>query len=103
MGTNFYADEVAHGQTVTHHIGKRSFGWPFLFNNAKTPDEWRSFLLAPMTSDVYDEYGSSIRPSDFWRMVDNRPAKDLPPKAERRYYSRDHKGYWSVRFDGEWS
>lgn len=102
MGTNYYADQVQHGKVFTHHIGKASFGWPFIFNAARTPSEWREFLDDPMTSMVYDEYGTSWRASDLWRIIDGR-TKELPPKADFQSYTTDENGYVSTKFRGDWS
>lgn len=77
MGTNYYAHFNAcktcgHCKKVSH-IGKKSYGWKFMFLGYKPElicaDQWHEILSMDGVV-IKDEFDEEIRLQDFWEMVD---------------------------------
>lgn len=102
MGTNFYAHikpskeqheemvkllnqkqyeqlkEMINDVMVKYHIGKRSYGWQFLFSPHKSKNAWEQEMpwentlqsikdfLAREDVEICDEYGTQFTPEQFW-------------------------------------
>jgi hypothetical protein len=107
MGTNFYCkhipteeeynkmqealtnqqldklEELLNEAKKEYHIGKRSYGWQFLFaphiklrvgfeNSGKAVSPWENTLaslkeyLSRPDVEIYDEYGRKFTPDEFW-------------------------------------
>lgn len=107
MGTNFYAkhipteaeceemqkaltdrqldklEELINKSKRKYHIGKRSYGWQFLFaphiklrdgfgNSGEVVSPWENTLaslkeyLSRPDVEIYDEYGQKFTPDEFW-------------------------------------
>lgn len=101
MGTNFYArhipteseyeemqkalankqldklKELLHNAKREYHIGKRSYGWQFLFaphinNSGEVVSPWENTLgslkeyLSRPDVEICDEYGDKFTPDEFW-------------------------------------
>ena len=80
MGTNFYyREEFNVCQTCKRphevkeiHIGKRSYGWNFLFSSyKKSYEEWVKFIKKH-PDNLYDEYKRKVTADE---MIDNFNAK----------------------------
>lgn len=72
MGTNFYVRvRKENGEFESVHIGKRSAGWKFLFQD--NPQYYRptrrdiNRFLVLHKNNFYDEYGELQDPEDFWK------------------------------------
>lgn len=74
MGTNYYTrinccDKCGRYDEI--HIGKKSFGWKFLFapnyeHNISTFQEWKTFLA---DKKIWDEYRRNVPMDEFLEMI----------------------------------
>lgn len=87
MGTNFYADVIATGETF--HLGERSSGWRFLFH--APANSWRSVReltqwLETTPVRIYGDNGDgrNWNPVAFMRMATewNADSGHLPSSAD---------------------
>lgn len=122
MGTNFYIkkrlsqkkknelikyiqtdqyDEVIKELPKTIHLGKRSYGWKFLWdaNDFKyfkpTKDSFERFLKSGL---IFDEYGKQFSYEDF---IENEVGKSLDQGYDAESYDKDHPNessdFWAYR------
>lgn len=103
MGTNYYIDNPAFGSLCEGcrennrlHIGKNSSGWAFSFQaypamNLVSRKDWeRAVLKAGL---VFDEYGDSYTPREFWTIVDaSRRLYDNGSEPMSMYRYLEEKG-----------
>jgi hypothetical protein len=83
MGTNYYlvGPPAPWGEPTRLHIGKKSYGWVFLFRAYDFPhktiartQQWQALLedlVGIGDCTIEDEYEAEISYSDFWAMVVN--------------------------------
>ena len=111
MGTNYYYDEpeekcpaCSHVKSDSRiHIGKSSFGWPFLVRvypefGITTLDAWKKIL--PSAGRIYDEYERDVTIDELMRTITER---DHPNGLQRN--DSDHiygrgEGTWDY-LEGE--
>lgn len=93
MGTNYYwrpACDVCgctHERPPREHIGKSSGGWTFGFHateEIRSAKQWKQ--VTGGKGEIVNEYGETIKPEDFWRMVDHRRDAKLNFSVEHPRY-----------------
>lgn len=127
MGTNFYLvrklddtqmvkamtllinhdyEEVKETLPQAIHIGKSSAGWQFCFNH----NNWKYFHSKPsleeflVSGTIYDEYGRSVSPEDFWGKVHSKKEglnhttymerwEEIHPGTPRPYYEHEPQDF----------
>lgn len=109
MGTNYYV--TGPGTELTEltesgpglHIGKKSFGWDFLFRGhpdlgLTTVAKWREFVSQP-GREIISEYHAIEDVDEFFKMATERPADAqrrgarLRPHADETYFRQDRRYY----------
>ena len=116
MGTNYYlrTDVCPHCNRERErvHVGKSSFGWPFLFRGYREwpPDgvphpitsasEWVQFIAQSIAegAQLVDEYGGRQDVAQFWDMVEAKRGETRGPDNDRSYCHGERKSEW---FDAE--
>ena len=79
MGTNYFCREKTRN-LQERHIGKKSYGWTFIFHghekteyglksNLKNYVEWKKYLLSKNV-EVYEESGKKVNTSKFLVMIE---------------------------------
>lgn len=98
MGTNYYADfSIGHtGVTETLHIGKKSFGWCFLFHGiidrAESYDQWLTLLET--ATRIYDEYDKDVTLDDLAAVMNNsNNEKNFKPNDSEMRAWQDSRGF----------
>ena len=104
MGTNFYLigdglpSELVADDDPGLHIGKKSYGWDFLFRSHPTAGlttaaAWRDYCTAPGRR-IVDEYREYRDVNEFFAMACARPMDDPNIRrthTETHQYLRDPK------------
>ena len=116
MGTNYYlrTDVCQHCNREREriHVGKSSFGWPFLFRGYRAwpPDgvphpitsaqEWRQFIeqAVEQGARLTDEYGDPQDIDEFWRVVEVKRTDTRGPDQVTSYRHGERESEW---FDSE--
>jgi len=102
MGTNYYiknagvCSECGGTGKIRQHIGKQSFGWPFLFN-PKHPSfkDWVD-VLQNNSESLVDEYGRDIGVSELITLIKStkdKPGNWMPGEHPSEHEVRDEEGY----------
>ena len=100
MGTNYYlctnyCDSCE--RFDKQHLGKQSFGWPFMFSDWAFVEDWK-VLAKEESNSIIDEYGTYIGYEDFWKMAEENKDKKLHiDLGDEKHFFQDKDGYWYMK------
>lgn len=69
MGTNYYLEVETETGYHPVHLGKKSYGWKFLFDASGVITGHQSAFTLTERFQIRDEYGRYKEHEEFWEMV----------------------------------